>query len=65
MNRKQAWNVITLFCIMIFGFTVATFLKPDAQHSESENRDLAQMPKVTLESEIGRASCRESVVGLV
>jgi len=50
MNRKQAWNVITLFCIMIFGFTVATFLKPDAQHSESENRDLAQMPKVTLES---------------
>ena len=50
MNRKQAWNVITLFCIMIFGFTVATFLKPDAQHSESENRDLAQMPEVTLES---------------
>lgn len=48
MTRKQAWNIITLFCIMIFGFTIATFIKPPTAHSESENRDLAQKPKVSV-----------------
>lgn len=50
MTRKQAWNIITLFCIMIFGFTIATFLKPDTVHSETENRDLAQMPKASVKT---------------
>lgn len=50
MSRKQAWNIITLFCIMIFGFTAATVLKPQTAHSESENRDLAQKPEASLET---------------
>ncbi|MDO4322636.1 MAG: DHHW family protein [Lachnospiraceae bacterium] len=47
MTRKQAWNIITLFCIMIFGFTIATLIKPPTARSETENRDLAQMPEIS------------------
>ena len=50
MNRKQSWNIITLFCIMIFGFTAATLVKPQTAHSESENRDLAQRPAVRIDT---------------
>jgi hypothetical protein len=50
MSRKQSWNIITLFCILIFGFTIATFIKPETAHSETENRDLATMPEVTLKT---------------
>lgn len=50
MNRRQAWNTITLFCILIFGFTLATMIKPDTEFSETENRALEKMPKVDLAS---------------
>lgn len=50
MNKVQSWNIITLFCIFIFGFTAATMLKPDAEYSETENRSLAQMPPVTADT---------------
>ena len=50
MSKLQSWNTITLFCILIFGFTAATMIKPDTDYSESENRTLAQMPDATVES---------------
>lgn len=50
MSRKRSWNTILVFCILIFGFTAATLLKPSSEFSETENRALAQMPKMELES---------------
>lgn len=50
MSRVQSWNVITLFMILIFGFTAVTLLKPDTQYSEAENRSLAQMPEASIET---------------
>lgn len=50
MKKIQSWNTITTFCILIFGFTVATLVKPDSEYSETENRTLAQMPEVTVAS---------------
>lgn len=50
MSKQQSWNIIALFLILIFGFTIATFLKPETKHSESENRDLATMPEISVES---------------
>lgn len=55
MNRRQAWNVNTLFLIMIFGFTAATLINPDQEYSESENRTLAQMPQATVETVLNGA----------
>ncbi len=48
MGRHQAWNTITLFCILIFGFALATVIKPQTEHSETENRDLATRPPLRL-----------------
>lgn len=48
MNRRQSWNIILLFVILIFGFTLATLLVPERERSETENRELARHPKVTL-----------------
>lgn len=50
MNKLQSWNIITLFCILIFGFTAATLIKPDTEYSESENRTLAKMPELKAET---------------
>lgn len=50
MNRKQSWNMILLFCIMIFGFFAATLLVPRKEYSETENRTLSGRPSLTLES---------------
>ena len=50
MNKRQSWNIITLFCILIFGFTVATLIKPETEYSESENRTLAKMPELKAET---------------
>ncbi|MDO4344933.1 MAG: DHHW family protein [Eubacteriales bacterium] len=49
MSKKQNWTIIIFFLVLIFGFTAAGLLKPDTERSEKENRDLAQMPEVTLE----------------
>ncbi len=50
MNSKQSWNITTLFLLLIFGFTAASLLKPDTEVSESENRELAQRPRFSVES---------------
>ncbi|MCD7957528.1 MAG: hypothetical protein LUG93_17645 [Lachnospiraceae bacterium] len=50
MNKVQSWNIITLFCVLIFGFAIATLISPDTEYSETENRTLAQMPEATLSS---------------
>lgn len=50
MNKRQSWNIVTLFLILIFGLTVATILKPDTEFSENENRALASMPEFSLSS---------------
>lgn len=50
MSKLQSWNTITWFCILIFGFTAATLIKPDTEYSESENRTLSQMPEVSVET---------------
>lgn len=50
MNKKQSWNMILLFCIMIFGFFAATLLTPQKEYSETENRTLSRRPKLTLSS---------------
>ena len=48
MNKKQSWNIITLFLLLIFGLTAATLLKPDTEFSENENRALAAKPKFSI-----------------
>lgn len=48
MNKKQSWNIVTLFLLMIFGLTVATLLKPDTEFSENENRALSSMPEFSI-----------------
>lgn len=50
MSKFQSWNTITMFCLLIFGFTVATLVKPNEEYSETENRTLAQMPKASISS---------------
>lgn len=50
MSRKEAWNTILVFGILIFGFTAATMLKPSDDFSETENRSLAQMPKLSVQN---------------
>lgn len=48
MNKKQSWNIITLFLLMIFGLTAASLLKPDTDFSENENRSLASRPEFSF-----------------
>ncbi|MCC8045226.1 MAG: hypothetical protein LIP12_06995 [Clostridiales bacterium] len=50
MNKVQSYNIITLFCILIFGFAIATLISPDTEYSETENRTLSQMPEASLSS---------------
>jgi hypothetical protein len=50
MNKRQSWNLILLFCILIFGTSLATVLAPKREYSETENRTLAQMPSLTLQT---------------
>ena len=39
-----------IFCAVIAGLTAASMLNPVRERSETENRDLAQMPTFSLES---------------
>ncbi len=50
MNERVSWNVIAVFCLLIFGITLATMLHPSKSFSERENRSLAQKPKLTLKT---------------
>lgn len=47
MNRRQSWNMILLFVLLIFGFAAATMLTPDKEYSETENKKLAQRPRLS------------------
>lgn len=50
-NRKRQSHVtVFIFCLLIYGFTVATMLKSSDEFSETENRVLAQMPNVNAEN---------------
>lgn len=49
-NKWQSYITILIFCILIFGFTIATIILPSKEFSETENRYLAQKPKLELES---------------
>lgn len=42
--------ICLIFILLIFGFTVLDFAVPDRDFSEWENRELAQMPSLTLET---------------
>ena len=50
MTKRQNWILIIFFLLMIFGFTITSLFKPDTQFSETENRELAQAPQITLEN---------------
>lgn len=48
MNKRQSYSSVILFCVLIFGFTAATVIKSSSEFSETENRVLAQRPKINL-----------------
>lgn len=50
MNKFQSYSSIILFCIFLFGFAIASIVKPFKEFSEIENRILTQKPKITLET---------------
>ena len=47
MNYRQSVNIAAVFLLLIFGFAIATVLKPSNERSETENRLLAQKPDLT------------------
>lgn len=50
-SEKKRWQVritVAVFCILIFGLTVATIFTPTVEFSETENRVLAGMPEVKI-----------------
>ena len=49
MTNKYSKSVIVLFLVLVFGFTVVTFVWPERSFSENENRVLASAPEFTLE----------------
>lgn len=54
MNSKtkswQSYITVIVFCLLIFGFTAATILSPTVGFSETENRVLAEMPEVKIDT---------------
>ena len=38
MNYRQSVNIAAVFLLLIFGFAIATVLKPSNERSETENR---------------------------
>jgi len=50
-SKTKSWQpyvTVIVFCLLIFGFTAATILSPPMVFSETENRVLAKMPKVKI-----------------
>lgn len=45
MNHRQSWNIIAVFLLLVFGLSAATMLSTKRDFSETENRQLAQLPK--------------------
>jgi len=50
MVKRSDWVQILLFLSFVFGFFILNLALPDKVFSEQENRDLTQLPKLTLES---------------
>ncbi len=50
MKKVQSYILILLFLILIFGCSIATLFHRDREFSDTENRSLAQMPVVTLDT---------------
>lgn len=51
MDSKKKWQpyiTVIVFCLLIFGFTIATILSSPMGFSETENRVLAEMPEVKI-----------------
>jgi len=49
-KKRQCCVTVAAFCLLIFGFTIATLLAPSREFSETENRILAGMPAVSIET---------------
>ncbi|MBP3459055.1 MAG: hypothetical protein J6K58_07585 [Lachnospiraceae bacterium] len=50
-SKTKSWQpyvTVIVFCLLIFGFTAATILSPPMGFSETENRVLAEMPEVKI-----------------
>lgn len=43
--RKMKLAMLIVFCVMLFGGTVVSFVLPDREFSDVENRELAKKPK--------------------
>lgn len=53
MDSKKKWQpyiTVIVFCLLIFGFTTATILSSPMGFSETENRVLAEMPEVKIDT---------------
>lgn len=49
-SKWQSVIMIVMFCILIFGFTIVTILKPPTNFSKTENRVMAQRPELKVEA---------------
>lgn len=52
-SKKKRWQpcvTVIVFCILVFGFTAATLVTPSLEFSETENRVLAEMPEVKIDT---------------
>jgi len=55
--RKMKLAMLIVFCVMLFGGTVVSFVLPDREFSDVENRELAKQPKITGKADfVGRIS---------
>jgi len=50
LGEHLSWNLILMFCLLIFGLTAANILRPQTGKSETENRTLMQRPALTWSS---------------
>lgn len=48
MTKQSSRLTVLTFCLLIFGFAIATLLHPPAEFSQTENRVLAQRPEWNL-----------------
>lgn len=47
MENVKKISVVIIFALIIFGFAIAHWLLPDATHSDTERRALAQAPEIS------------------